>query len=348
MILDYKKFLREYSGPPVRIMEVCGTHTAEISHCGIPSMLSPRITLVSGPGCPVCVTVTDYIDKLIDLSKDPDHVIVTFGDMIRVTGKRQSLQDIRAQGGEVRMVYSPLDMLELAMKEPSKTFIFAAVGFETTTPVYAMLIEEAIQRGIANIRLLTSLKTMPAAIDWICVRQGGIDGFLAPGHVSTITGSRIYEDLAKRYRVPFAVAGFTGQQILEALAALVKLQGHDRVVNCYPTAVTWAGNEMAQDAVRRYFEPCDAAWRGFGIIEGSGMLLRKEYRRFDAGSADITKDREHNPKCLCAKVLTGAILPAQCSLFGKECTPSSQQGACMVSSEGTCYNYFIYKRGEQK
>jgi hydrogenase expression/formation protein HypD len=348
MILDYKKFLREYSGPPVRIMEVCGTHTAEISHCGIPSMLSPRITLVSGPGCPVCVTVTDYIDKLIDLSKDPDNVIVTFGDMIRVTGRKQSLHDIRAQGGDVRMVYSPLDMLEQAVQEPSRTFIFAAVGFETTTPVYAMLIDEAIARDVTNIRLLTSLKTMPAAIDWICARHGGIDGFLAPGHVSTITGSRIYEELSARYHVPFAVAGFTGQQILEALAALVKLQGHERVVNCYPTAVTREGNEKAQEAVRRYFEPCDAAWRGFGIIEGSGMLLRKEYKRFDAGSAEITKDREHNPKCLCAKVLTGEILPAQCSLFGRECTPSSQQGACMVSSEGTCYNYYIYKRGERK
>jgi len=341
---DYKKFLQEYDGPPVNIMEVCGTHTAEISHCGIPSMLSPRIHLVSGPGCPVCVTVTAYIDKLIELSRSPQNVIVTFGDMIRVTGKSQSLNDAKAEGAQVRMVYSPLDVLKIAASDSAKTFIFAAVGFETTTPVYAMLLEEAIQSGLTNIKLLTSLKTMPAAIRWVCEKQGGIDGFLAPGHVSTITGSRIYDDLAEKYRIPFAVAGFTGPLILEALAALVKLRGTGRVVNCYPSAVTWKGNEKAQRAVDRFFTPCDAAWRGFGIIKDSGMLLREEYQHFNAGSGEETVDEAHNPKCRCAKVLTGAINPTQCPLFGVECTPSSQQGACMVSSEGSCYNYYINKR----
>lgn len=344
MEFDYKKFLKEYEGPDVRIMEVCGTHTAEISHCGIPSMLSPRIHLVSGPGCPVCVTVTAYIDRLIELCESPQNVIVTFGDMLRVTGESRSLNDVKAQGGQIRMVYSPLDMLKMADEDKTKTFIFAAVGFETTTPIYAMLVEEAIKSGITNIKLLTSLKTMPAAIDWVCKNQSGIDGFLAPGHVSTITGSRIFENLSEKYKIPFAVAGFTGPLILEGLAALVKSKGHSRVMNLYPTAVTRNGNEKAQSVISKYFLPCDATWRGFGIIPDSGMLLREEYGRFDAGSKELTTDQAHNPKCRCAQVLTGSINPTQCPLFGKECTPQAQQGACMVSSEGSCYNYYINSR----
>lgn len=344
MALDCTRFLKEYDGPMVNIMEVCGTHTAEISHSGIPSMLSPNIRLVSGPGCPVCVTVTAYIDRLIELARSPQHVVVTFGDMIRVTGNNQSLYDVKALGAQVRMVYSPLDMLKMAAEEKTKTFVFAAVGFETTTPVYAMLLEEAVRGNLTNIRLLTSLKTMPAAIGWVCENQGGVDGFLAPGHVSAITGSRIYEEISIKYHIPFAVAGFTGPLILDALAALVNLKGQGRVVNCYPAAVTREGNKLAQMATDKYFAPCDAAWRGFGIIQDSGMILREEYRHFDAGSADMTADQAHNPKCRCAQVLTGSIQPNQCPLFGRECTPSSQQGACMVSSEGSCYNYFINKR----
>ena len=333
MEFDVKKFLREYDGPPMNIMEVCGTHTAEISHCGIPSMLSPVLRLVSVPGCPVSVTVTAYVDRLIELAQSPGNVIVTFGDMMRVTGGSQSLNDVKALGAQVKMVYSPLDVLKLAAEDPRRTYIFAAVGFETTTPVYAMLIGEAIRDGLSNIRLLTSLKTMPAAIDWVCKNQSGIGGFLAPGHVSAITGSRIYESLAEKYKIPFAVAGFTGPQMLEALASLVIHRGQGRVMNCYPSVVTRNGNEIARQAVDHYFTPCDAAWRGFGIIADSGMLLREEYAPFDAGSRDIVTDRSHNPKCRCAQVLTGDITPDQCPLFGVECTPASQQGACMVSSE---------------
>ena len=219
---DYKQFLVEYDGPPVKLMEVCGTHTAEISRCGIASLLSPHIHLISGPGCPVCVTVTAYLDKLIELSLEPQNVIVTFGDMLRVTGKSQSLNDVKALGGQVQMVYSPLETLKLAAADKTKTYIFAAIGFETTTPVYALLLEEAIRNGIHNIKLLTSLKTMPPVIDWVCEKQGGVDGFLAPGHVSTITGSGIFDALAEKYHIPFAVAGFEGEQILSAIYALVK------------------------------------------------------------------------------------------------------------------------------
>lgn len=341
---DIKQFLHDYDGPVMNIMEVCGTHTAEIAHCGIPSLLSPNIRLISGPGCPVCVTVTAYIDKLIELCRQPENVICSFGDMLRVTGSRENLNDLKALGGQVRMVYSPLDTLKLAKEQPDKTFIFAAVGFETTTPIYALLLREAEKSNITNVKILTSLKTMPPVIDWVCRKQGGIDGFLAPGHVSTITGSHIYQPLADEFSIPFAVSGFKGQEILASIYALVRTRGQNKVMNLYRSVVTEQGNVIAQQAVQQYFTPCDAAWRGMGVIAHSGMKLREEYQRYDAGSDHLTDDHEHNPKCRCAQVLTGAIKPTQCPLFGKECTPRSQQGACMVSTEGSCYNYYVNKR----
>lgn len=325
-------------------MEVCGTHTAEISRNGIPSMLSPSIRLISGPGCPVCVTVTAYIDRLLELAKDSRNVIVTFGDMLRVAGASQSLNDVRAAGAAVRMVYSPMDMLKLAREDPFRTYIFAAAGFETTTPVYAMLLEEAIRNSISNIKLLTALKTMPPVIRWVCDKQGGVDGFIAPGHVSVITGSDCYKALAAQYRIPFAVAGFHGEQLLAAIFALVKCRGQGRVMNLYPSVVTAKGNEAAQRAVHRYFMPCDVAWRGMGVIKGSGIKLRPEFESFDAGSDHLTFDQVRNPDCRCAQVLTGLIAPTKCPLFGKSCTPYAQQGACMVSAEGSCYQYYVNKR----
>lgn len=341
---DYKKFLKEYDGEPVSLMEVCGTHTASISHCGIPEMLSPKIRLISGPGCPVCVTVTAFIDKLVELAMQPDNVVVSFGDMLRVTGSDKSLNDAKAEGGHVKMAYSPMDTLALAQANPAKTYIFAAVGFETTTPVYALLLEEAIQKNVRNLKILTSLKTMPAAIDWICGSQHQIDGFIAPGHVSVITGSDSYKDLAQKYKLPFVVAGFEGEQILSAIYALVKLRGKAAVENFYPAVVTARGNEAAQKIVQKYFVPCSAAWRGLGTIENSGMRLRDEYLDYDAGSRNLTEDRSHNKNCRCAQVLTGAVLPNDCPMFGKACTPQNPQGACMVSTEGSCYNYFVNKR----
>ena len=343
---DIRAYLKAYDGPEVRLMEVCGTHTAQISRCGIARMLSPKIRLISGPGCPVCVTVTAYIDRLVELCLSGETVL-TFGDLMRVPGGRMSLSDAKAAGGKVRMVYSPMDALKLASADPSHGYLFAAVGFETTAPVYAMLLEEAQSAGIANLRLLTSLKTMPPVIGWICEKQGGIDGFLAPGHVSVVTGSAAFEPLAAKYGLPFVVAGFTGGQILEAIYALVRFRGRAGVWNLYPSAVTKEGNRAAQKAVSRYFEPCDAAWRGMGVLPGSGMALREEFARFDAGSAGLCEDRAANKGCRCAQVLTGALSPVQCPLFGKACTPQLPQGACMVSQEGSCYNYFVSGRGAQ-
>ncbi len=342
-IQKIKNFLKEYDGPPVHLMEVCGTHTAEISRNGIPNMLSPHIRLISGPGCPVCVTVTEYVDRLVFFAKKPGHAIVSFGDMLRVPGSAQSLNDARAEGGDIRMVYSPLDMLALAQQEPETIFIFAAVGFETTTPAYALLLEEAQTLRISNIRLLSALKTMPAAIDRVC-RSGGVDGFLAPGNVSVITGSDAYSGLSQTYGIPFAVAGFQGESLLSAIYALVKRRGQADVLNLYPSAVTAQGNKAAQDMIAKYFEPCDACWRGMGIIPASGMILRKEYAQYDAGSAGLIHDHI-NTHCRCAQVLTGQASPSQCPSFGKTCTPHAPRGACMVSAEGSCYQYFINHRG---
>jgi hydrogenase expression/formation protein HypD len=343
-MLDYKSYLKNYDGKSLRLMEVCGTHTAEISRCGIVSLLSPKIRLISGPGCPVCVTVTSYIDRLVALSMEPNHVVVSFGDLLRVKGSSQSLNDAKACGGQVRMVYSPMDILKLAVAEPTEIFIFAAVGFETTTPVYALLLDEANNHGIHNIKLLTSLKTMPPVIDWVCGNQSGIDGFIAPGHVSVITGSEIFQPIAQKYAIPFAVAGFQAEQILLAIYALVRRHGKGEVMNLYPSAVTSEGNPTAQKKVSQYFIPCDAAWRGMRTIKGSGMRLKDEYAAFDAGSVNLTDDHSANPNCRCAKVLTGAISPRQCPLFGKKCNPQSPQGACMVSTEGSCYQYFVNRR----
>lgn len=343
-MIDIKKLLREYDGPTVRFMEVCGTHTAEISKCGIVSMLSSNIKLISGPGCPVCVTVSSYIDRLIALSKLPQNVVVTFGDMLRVRGSKQNLLEAKAEGAKVQMVYSPMDTLVLAEKNPEQNFIFAAVGFETTTPIYALLIQEAIQRKIFNVKLLTSLKTMPPVIDWICKNQHNIDGFLAPGHVSVITGSNIFKDLSLKYNIPFVVAGFEGEQLLSAIYALTKRCGKGGVFNLYPSVVTPQGNEKAQKLISQYFEPCTAAWRGIGKIALSGKKLRKEYELFDAGSSELWEDQEQNSKCQCAKVLTGMLSPNECPLFGNTCTPQTPQGACMVSTEGSCYHYFINQR----
>lgn len=344
---DIREFLKHYDGPPVSLMEVCGTHTAAISKNGIVRMLSPSIHLVSGPGCPVCVTVTAYIDRLVELCMQPDTVVLTFGDLMRVPGGEKNLNEAKASGGNVRMVYSPLDALRFAAADPAHLYVFAAVGFETTAAVYASLLEETEQSGISNFRLLTSLKVMPPVIDWVCANQGGIDGFIAPGHVSVITGCKIYQPLADKYQIPFVVSGFEGEQLLETIYALVKLRGKPRVMNLYPSVVRENGNEEAQHAMARCFEPCAAAWRGMGVIPGSGLRLRGEFARFDAGSTGLDEDHSFNTACRCAQVLTGAVSPTECPLFGRVCTPQTPQGACMVSQEGSCYNYYISGRGSK-
>ncbi len=339
-----KQFLAEYDGPDMNIMEVCGSHTAAIAKNGIPGLLSEKIHLISGPGCPVCVTPSAYIDRLLELAKQENTCVVTFGDLLRVPGSEKSLRMVKGEGGRVEMVYSPMDILEMAKKEPETCFVFAAVGFETTTPVYALLMQELVKNDIRNVKLLTALKTMPEAIGFLCENGAPINGFIAPGHVSVVTGSKIFEPIAKKYGLPFGVSGFEGTEILTALYAIVKMRGQGRVINCYPAVVTTEGNVEAQASVEQFFEPADAVWRGMGSIPGSGRILRKEYAAFDAGSRDLTEDKKKNQACRCDQVLMGKIRPTECPLFGKVCTPLKPQGACMVSTEGNCFSWYSNHR----
>ena len=333
------EYLKNYNGKEIRLMEVCGTHTASIMQNGIPSILSDNIHLITGPGCPVCVTVSDYIDRLIELSRDAKNVIVSFGDLLRVPGSESSLTQAKAAGADIRYVYSPIDIIEMAKSDREHTYIFAAVGFETTAPVYAALISEAEEEEIENIRLLTSLKTMPQAIRRVA---DGIDGFLAPGHVAVIAGTKEYEELAEELNVPFAVSGFTGKELIASIYALVRMaeNGDSRCVNLYPQAVKPEGNKDAKGAVSKIFEKGGVAWRGMGTIPDSGLYLKEEYAKYDAGSRGIINDKE-NSGCRCADVITGKLTPSSCPLFGTACTPEHPIGACMVSQEGACFNAYI-------
>ena len=339
-----REFLANYDGPEINIMEVCGSHTAAISKNGIRGMLSDKIHLISGPGCPVCVTPTAYVDRLIELAMTPNTCVVTFGDMLRVPGSKQSLSEASGMGGRAVMVYSPMDIFALAEKEPETTFVFAALGFETTTPVYALLLEEIVERKIENVKLLTALKTMPGVISYLCENGASIQGYLAPGHVAAVTGSNLFQPLAEKYQIPFAVSGFEGEEILEALCGIVNayadVNSRDKVMNFYPSIVSAEGNVRAKELVSKYFQPSDAAWRGIGIVPGTGMELRTEYEKYDAGSKALVEDNKKNKACCCDQILMGKMQPQECPLFGKVCKPLTPQGACMVSEEGSCHSAF--------
>lgn len=336
-------YLKEYDGRPLTFMEVCGSHTAAIAKYGIKGLLSEKIRLISGPGCPVCVTPSAYIDRLISLAKEPDTCVVTFGDLLRVPGSVQSLNEAKGEGARTVMVYSPMDVIKLAKEHPDITYIFAAVGFETTAPVYTLLMEEAGAAQLSNIRLLTALKTMPKAIAWLLDEGAKLDGFLAPGHVCAITGSSYFAGLAERYQIPFAVSGFGDVELLAAIYGLVRMaeRGENRVKNFYPSVVEENGNPIAVEKMKTYFMPCDAVWRGMGMIADSGLCLREEYQKYDAGSLGLTVDKKRNAGCCCGKILMGRMEPEDCPLFGKGCTPGNPQGACMVSYEGSCNQHFV-------
>ena len=342
-IEEISRYLKQYKGRELTFMEVCGSHTAAVVKYGIKDLLSERIHLISGPGCPVCVTPSAYIDRLITLAKEPNTCVVTFGDMLRVPGSRQSLSEAAGEGAKTKMVYSPMDMLALAEENPKITWIFAAVGFETTAPVYTLLLEEAEKAGLTNIRLLTALKTMPKVIEWLINHGAKVDGFLAPGHVCAVTGSSYFNGLAERYRIPFAVSGFKDTELLSAIYGLVRMtEKHTAAVkNFYPAAVEETANETAAAKLKKYFTECGAVWRGMGMIEDSGLCLKEEYRRFDAGSLTVAEDIKKNQKCLCGEILMGKKEPKDCPLFRGACTPGKPQGACMVSGEGSCYQHYI-------
>ncbi len=329
----------------VTLMEVCGTHTMSIARFGLRSLMPDNLRLVSGPGCPVCVTEVGYVDHAVALARLDGVTITTFGDLVRVPGSSSSLEAERACGARVEVVTSPLAALDLAAAEPDREVIFLAVGFETTAPTVAATVLRAEAEGIANFSLLCAHKTVPVALD-ILVGTGALHGLLCPGHVSAVTGLDLYQPLAEQ-GVACAVAGFEPIDVLMGIAHLLEQlrDGEARVDNTYSRVVRDEGNPRARLLVERVFEPCDAAWRGIGEIPGSGLALRPALVARDAAHRfDVEIEAPREPEgCRCGDILAGKIRPQECPLYGKACTPADPHGACMVSSEGTCAAAYRYE-----
>lgn len=332
------QYLQNYDGREIKIMEVCGTHTSSIFKNGIRSLISPKIRLISGPGCPVCVTPTAYIDQCIDWAKKDGHILYSFGDMMKVPGTNESLSSAKGDGARVELMFSPLDAVSAAEKDPEHTYVIAAVGFETTIPTYAVALEEAQKRGVTNLKLVTALKTTFPAIEWICENEKGIDAFICPGHVSVITGSDAFDDFAQKYHKPFVVAGFEGEHLLAVIYHILRQieMGKGEAKNLYSNAVRDKGNLKAKALIEKYFEPGAATWRGLGAIPRSGMYLKEAYQAYDGGSFGLDRDAKLPKACKCAEVIVGRINPCDCPMFGKACTPTEPYGPCMVSAEGAC------------
>ncbi|HOO56967.1 MAG TPA: hydrogenase formation protein HypD [bacterium] len=345
--------IKELSGGRrVTFMEVCGTHTVEFFKSGLRSALSDYVRLVSGPGCPVCVTPNSVIDRAVAYSLRPDTLVTTFGDMIRVPGSVSSLEKAKSEGGRVRIVYSTLDALNIARANPKLNVVFMGIGFETTSPTVAASIEMASKQGVPNYSVLCSHKVIPPALEALASGGEEIDlqGFLCPGHVSVIIGSRAYAPIAEKRGIPCVITGFEPLDMAQGILMLLEqaVEGRSEVENQYSRAVRAAGNGKALALIDRVFEIVDSEWRGFGIMPGAGFGIKEAYADFDAEkrwSVEVEPSKEH-PGCRCAEVLRGRILPVDCPLFKKVCTPQSPVGACMVSSEGTCAAY--YKYGSEK
>jgi hydrogenase expression/formation protein HypD len=334
---------------PVNFMEVCGTHTMSIYQYGIRSLLPDMVHLVSGPGCPVCVTPVGYVDNALACAADPGNIVATFGDMLRVPGSSSSLMEQRALGADVRIVYSPLDAVALAKDNPQRRVIFLGVGFETTAPAVAASILEAARQGLSNYCVLAAHKTMPKPMEILTADpELNLAGYLCPAHVSTVIGGIAYQRLAQEYHIPCVVTGFEPADVMQGIEMLLAqvLNKESRVDIQYRRAVTWDGNPKAQAILERVFIPCDAAWRGLGVLAGSGLSIRPELSTFDAARVlDLPETAgEENTACRCSEVLKGKLDPFDCPLFGGICTPEEPVGACMVSSEGTCAAAYKYGR----
>lgn len=329
-------------------MEVCGGHTHAIQRFGLPALLPANIRLLSGPGCPVCVTGKAFIDKAIAYSGLPDVITTTYGDLMRVPGTASSLEKEKSAGKDIRVVFSPMEALNTAVTEFPKKVIFIGIGFETTTPGSAATILEADKRKIPRFFLLSGHKVMPPAMKAVIEGGTAIDGLICPGHVSAITGSRIFEFIPEQYGLPCVVTGFEPVDILQSLILLIRQieKRQPEVEIQYKRAVTRDGNLLALKMAGEVFTLADDSWRGLGIIPGSGSKLRTEFEKYDAEKAfplDITSGEEEDD-CLCGDVLRGIRTPSECPLFGKVCTPQNPAGACMVSSEGACQIFYRYNR----
>ena len=339
--------IKDISTRPIRLMEICGTHTMAIFRHGIRSLLPETIDLVSGPGCPVCVTAMEEVDRSVKLARLPETIVTTFGDMLRVPGSASSLDAENARGADVRMVYSSLDALMIAGQNPGRNVVFLGVGFETTAPTIAAAIKTARERDLSNFSVLSAHKLLPPAMKALLSSGDlGVDGFICPGHVTAVIGSSAYEDVVSHYHVPCVVVGFEPVDILQGILMLTKQieGGRAEVEIQYTRVVSPEGNQGALKVMGEVFEPCDSPWRGLGMIPGSGLAIREDFSGHDAMARfdlEVPSAKEP-PGCLCADVLRGMAKPVDCQMFRKTCTPRNPIGPCMVSSEGTCAAYFRY------
>lgn len=358
---------------PIRLMEVCGTHTHSIFHYGIRELLPANIELLSGPGCPVCVTPMGYIDMALHLARTPGVILTTFGDLMRVPGAGGSLLQAKADGARVQVLYSPWESLRIAREHPEDLVIFLGIGFETTTPLSALAIQRAEAEGIDNFAIASAHKVVPPALRLLSKEELRLDGFILPGHVSAIIGVSPYQFLAEEYGMPGVVAGFEPLEILQAILQILEQQRQGRAVieNAYTRVVRSEGNPRALELLERYFEHTASEWRGLGVIPGSGLTLQEEWQQYDmwkreevAPVVSLMKEyfgpsharsenveRRNQPHqslqsapCICGQILTGRKTPLDCPSFGGVCQPEMPVGACMVSSEGTCAAYYRYRR----
>lgn len=341
--------LCEYEGK-ISLMEVCGTHTHSIFLSGIMSLLSDKIEHLSGPGCPVCVTPNKYIDTAIAYSRLRDTIITTFGDMIKVPGSSSSLEKEKAAGGKVRIIYSPLESLEIAKTNPDKKVVFLGVGFETTAPLVASTILAAEEEQIDNFFVLSGHKLIPPAMTSLLEsKEINIDGFICPGHVSAIIGEKPYQPIVAKYGIPSVIIGFEPLDLLEGIEMLTKQiveKKKPSVENQYKRVVRAEGNKKALSLIKKVFDITDSPWRGLGVLPKSGLSIKKTYSKFDA-KKNIeceTEKTKQNPQCICGKVLCGTKKPYDCKLYLKKCTPEHPIGPCMVSGEGTCAAYYKFKK----
>ncbi|MFA5628694.1 MAG: hydrogenase formation protein HypD [Dehalococcoidales bacterium] len=339
--------INQHAVKEARYMEFCGSHTVSVMRNGLRQLLPQALTLTSGPGCPVCVTDNSELDKAIALAKIPDVIVTSFGDMIRVPGSHTTLQEAKASGSDIRVVYSPLDALEIARSNPQKSVIFIAVGFETTAPTVAASILQARQEGLKNYYILSLQKVCPPVIRALLDSgEVNLQGLICPGHVSAVIGANAWNFIAEEYGIPCVVAGFEALDILQCIEMLARQteKGEAKVEIAYKRGVTFDGNLTAQNVLAQVFEPSDAEWRGMGNVPNSGLKLRPEFADFDA-----EKKFEFDPGptkvqkgCICGEVLRGTKSPLECKLFRKICNPLNPIGPCMVSSEGSCAAYYHY------
>lgn len=351
LLVKVKEAAKEYfhlHGRKPIFMEVCGSHTMALAETGVKVALKDHVQLISGPGCPVCVTDQKSIDAMIKLADGDNRIICTFGDMIRVPGTEISLMEAKTMGKDIRVVYSPPDAVKIAEENPDKEVIFLGIGFETTIPVLAVALKAAVDREVHNFSMWMTTKLVePILRELLESKEVLLDGFLLPGHVSIILGKNQYQYLVDEYHIPGVISGFEPVELLGGIYKLIRqlLDDRVRIENDHPSVVTDEGNPYAKSLMNHYFEPVDEAWRGIGIIKKSGMDIRKEYAYFNAKNRfNITVSEPRKTKCRCGEIIRGIIPPTECPLFAKACTPVNPIGPCMVSAEGTCAAHYQYMR----